>query len=134
MTRVVTVKLTASHKITQGQFRTTMTTILPGEKVDAQHVNLKLGPGLLQITTSGPSRSAIIGTRAGKLNHSANKSKWWIENNSRRVRGVSLLITKSISKNWIVCSCFPGVSNWGYCPEARRRLSGGHRICAFGDA
>ncbi|KXN88109.1 Exosome complex component rrp40 [Leucoagaricus sp. SymC.cos] len=61
-----------------------MTTIVPGEKVDAQHVNLKLGPGLLQITSHGSSGSTIISTRTGILNHSANGSKWWIESNSRR--------------------------------------------------
>ncbi|KAJ7459949.1 exosome complex exonuclease RRP40 [Mycena latifolia] len=65
-----------------------MSIVLPGEHVPAQHVNLKLGPGLLQTTgsaTGGASTSAsIIATRAGSLNHSANGSKWWVENNSRR--------------------------------------------------
>ncbi|KAJ7644201.1 hypothetical protein FB45DRAFT_897212 [Roridomyces roridus] len=55
-----------------------MDTVLPGQHVPAQHVNLKLGPGLLQ------TASSIIATRAGSLNHSANRSKWWVENNSRR--------------------------------------------------
>ncbi|PPR00453.1 hypothetical protein CVT24_004514 [Panaeolus cyanescens] len=58
----------------------TTTTVFPGDDIPAQHVNLKLGPGLLQLS----SGSSIIATRAGSLNHSANKSKWWIENNSRR--------------------------------------------------
>ncbi|KAJ6605691.1 hypothetical protein B0H10DRAFT_2076704 [Mycena sp. CBHHK59/15] len=65
-----------------------MSTVLPGQHIPAQHVNLKLGPGLLQATgtsNGGTSSSApIIATRAGTLNHSANGSKWWIENNSRR--------------------------------------------------
>ncbi|KAL9711159.1 exosome non-catalytic core subunit rrp40 [Leucoagaricus gongylophorus] len=64
-----------------------MSTIVPGENVDAQHINLKLGPGLLNVMSNGPSGSAnyIIATRAGNLNHSANGAKWWIESNSRRV-------------------------------------------------
>ncbi|EKM79314.1 hypothetical protein AGABI1DRAFT_74231 [Agaricus bisporus var. burnettii JB137-S8] len=61
-----------------------MTTVVPGEKIDAQHVNLKLGPGLQQISSNGPSQSKIISTRAGAVNHSANGSRWWIESNSRR--------------------------------------------------
>ncbi|KAF5360685.1 hypothetical protein D9756_004865 [Leucocoprinus leucothites] len=61
-----------------------MTTIVSGEKVDAQHVNLKLGPGLQQTRSHGPTGSTIIATRAGNLNHSANGAKWWIESNSRR--------------------------------------------------
>lgn len=59
-----------------------MSIVLPGENVPAQHVNLKLGPGLSQ--TSGVSSPSIVSTRAGTLNHSANKSRWWIESNSRR--------------------------------------------------
>ncbi|KAJ7147056.1 exosome complex exonuclease RRP40 [Mycena crocata] len=65
-----------------------MSIVLPGQRVPADHVNLKLGPGLLQITgnsNGGASTSAsIIATRAGSLNHSANGSRWWVENNSRR--------------------------------------------------
>lgn len=61
-----------------------MTAILPGENVPAQHVNLKLGPGLLQQTSVGGS-SAIVSTRAGEVQHSTNRSRWWIEGNSRRV-------------------------------------------------
>jgi len=60
-----------------------MTLVLPGENVPAQHVNLKLGPGLLQVSSVGEG-SSIVSTRAGDLNHSANRSKWWIESNSRR--------------------------------------------------
>ncbi|KAL5519827.1 hypothetical protein ACEPAG_1487 [Sanghuangporus baumii] len=60
-----------------------MTTTLPGELVDAKHANLKLGPGLLVLSDSH-GESSIISTRAGLLKHSGNRSKWWIESNSRR--------------------------------------------------
>ncbi|KAH7912539.1 exosome complex exonuclease RRP40 [Hygrophoropsis aurantiaca] len=60
-----------------------MSVVLPGECVPAQHVNLKLGPGLLQISDA-QGENPIVSTRSGTLNHSANRSKWWIENNSRR--------------------------------------------------
>lgn len=61
--------------------------VLPGELVPAQHVNLKLGPGLLQLSAHPvPSDSQpIISTRAGQLHHSANNSRWWVEGNARRV-------------------------------------------------
>ncbi|KAF9060726.1 exosome complex exonuclease RRP40 [Rhodocollybia butyracea] len=63
-----------------------MSTVLPGERVPAQHVNLKLGPGLLQVNNASGARTtpSVISTRAGTLNHSTNGSKWWIESNSRR--------------------------------------------------
>ncbi|KAK0201878.1 exosome complex exonuclease RRP40 [Desarmillaria ectypa] len=65
-----------------------MTIVVPGEHIPAQHVNLKLGPGLIQLsqasTPNTTSKSSIISTRAGTLNHSANGSKWWVESNSRR--------------------------------------------------
>jgi len=65
--------------------------VLPGEAVDAKHPNLKLGPGLLQLS-DGP----IISTKAGVLCHNQNRSKWWVESNSRRVG------TKNpISSSWI---------------------------------
>ncbi|EKM51877.1 uncharacterized protein PHACADRAFT_199383 [Phanerochaete carnosa HHB-10118-sp] len=60
-----------------------MTYVLPGESVPAQHVNLKLGPGLLQVSDAQKS-SSIISTRAGELKHTANNRQWWIESNSRR--------------------------------------------------
>ncbi|KAJ7819358.1 hypothetical protein B0H14DRAFT_2372667 [Mycena olivaceomarginata] len=64
---------------------TTTTTVLPGQHVPAQHVNLKLGPGLLQHSDASTSASpSIIATRAGTLHHSANRAKWWVESNSRR--------------------------------------------------
>ncbi|KAJ3972957.1 hypothetical protein EV361DRAFT_867277 [Lentinula raphanica] len=65
-----------------------MSIVLPGERAPAQHVNLKLGPGLLQAPngSSSTNRTApsIFATRAGTLNHSANGSKWWVESNARR--------------------------------------------------
>lgn len=66
------------------------TIVLPGEHIPAQHVNLKLGPGLLQLGGSG--EPSIISTKAGTLNHSANRSKWWVENNSRRVREKKIVV------------------------------------------
>lgn len=63
----------------------TMTSVLPGESVPAQHVNLKLGPGLLQ-ESSVNKENIIISTRAGDLKHSDNNKRWWIESNSLRVR------------------------------------------------
>ncbi|KAH8104696.1 exosome complex exonuclease RRP40 [Cristinia sonorae] len=59
------------------------TFILPGESVPAQHVNLKLGPGLLQYATVD-QESRVASTKAGELHHSANNSRWWIEGNSKR--------------------------------------------------
>lgn len=73
-----------------------MSIILPGEHVPARHVNLKLGPGLLQLSNPDKRRGiadeglGIISTKAGTLHHSTNQSKWWIENNSRRVRPIHL--------------------------------------------
>jgi hypothetical protein len=78
-----------------------MSIVLPGELVPAQHVNLKLGPGLLQISNPKGSQP-IISTRAGCLNHSANGSKWWVESNSRRVSILCLLILFSFAEdNWM---------------------------------
>ena len=54
--------------------------VLPGEPVDAKHPNLKLGPGLFQL-----SDGSTISTMAGTLCHNQNRSKWWVESNSRRV-------------------------------------------------
>ncbi|EFI27164.1 exosome complex exonuclease RRP40 [Coprinopsis cinerea okayama7 len=63
-----------------------MAVVLPGEQVPAKHVNLKLGPGLLQQSnyTGESSETTVISTKAGVLNHSTNRSKWWVEGNSRR--------------------------------------------------
>lgn len=61
-----------------------MSIVLPGETVPAQHVNLKLGPGLQQLSNAEGSMS-IVSTRAGELQHSTNGSKWWVESNARRV-------------------------------------------------
>ncbi|EIM85950.1 exosome complex exonuclease RRP40 [Stereum hirsutum FP-91666 SS1] len=60
-----------------------MSIVLPGETVPAQHVNLKLGPGLQQLSNAEGSTS-VVSTRAGELQHSANGSKWWVESNARR--------------------------------------------------
>ena len=79
---------------------TIMPTVLPGDQIPARHVNLKLGPGLLQLSTVASNKtteSTVIATRAGTLNHSTNGSKWWIETNSRRVRKVTLDTRKSIT-------------------------------------
>ncbi|KAF9533059.1 exosome complex exonuclease RRP40 [Crepidotus variabilis] len=64
----------------------TETVVLPGDHVPAQHVNLKLGPGLQQHSTSSTTKAeaTVIVTRAGELHHSGNRSKWWVESNSRR--------------------------------------------------
>ncbi len=64
-----------------------MSIVLPGDHIPAQHVNLKLGPGIQQLSTvtSGKPEITVIATRAGQLHHSQNRSKWWIESNSRRV-------------------------------------------------
>ncbi|PBK97712.1 hypothetical protein ARMGADRAFT_648964 [Armillaria gallica] len=54
------------------------------EHVPAQHVNLKLGSGLIQLSQTSTPKSSTISTRAGTLHHSANESKWWVESNARR--------------------------------------------------
>ena len=61
-----------------------MSSVLPGEQIPAQHVNLKLGPGLLQ-QSSVNGQLVVVSTRGGDVQHSANRSRWWIEGNSRRV-------------------------------------------------
>ena len=62
-----------------------MSYVLPGEIVPAQHVNLKLGPGLLK-ETNVARESVVLSTKAGELKHSANNKEWWVESNSWRVR------------------------------------------------
>ncbi|KAL1736563.1 exosome complex exonuclease RRP40 [Schizophyllum commune] len=57
-----------------------MAAVLPGEQVPAQHVNLKLGPGLRQEEGSGK----IVATKAGTVHHSPNNARWWVDANSRR--------------------------------------------------
>lgn len=64
----------------------TMSYVLPGEIVPAKHVNLKLGPGLLQVEHVG-QEPMVIATKAGELTHSANNKSWAVISNSRRVRG-----------------------------------------------
>ncbi|KAI0087831.1 exosome complex exonuclease RRP40 [Irpex rosettiformis] len=60
-----------------------MSYVLPGESVPAKHVNLKLGPGLLQVSHVA-QETAVVSTKAGELKHSANNKLWWIEGNARR--------------------------------------------------
>ena len=61
-----------------------MTYVLPGELVPAQHVNLKLGPGLLQETTTS-RENTVLATKAGEVRHTQNNKEWWVESNSWRV-------------------------------------------------
>lgn len=69
-----------------------MSIVLPGDQVPARHANLKLGPGLQQILTAvNKSEMPVIATRAGELHHSANRSKWWVESNSRQVRLILII-------------------------------------------
>ena len=66
------------------------TFVLPGDvvpaRIDAQK-NLKLGPGLLQVSSGTLSsvQDPIIATRAGTLNSSDNGKRWWVEKNTLRV-------------------------------------------------
>lgn len=69
---------------TPSRLTLTMSLVLPGEHVPAQHVNLKLGPGLLQ-SSSTQGQAAIVSTRAGEVMNNPKGNKWWIEGNSRRV-------------------------------------------------
>lgn len=83
-----------------------ITLTLPGDTVDAHHANLKLGPGLLQVPNS-VGESSIICTRGGVLKHSANKSKWWVESNSRRYvpapqEYVVGIVTGRVGEGWRV--------------------------------
>ena len=74
-----------------------MSIVLPGDHVAARHANLKLGPGLQQLSKAGvKSEMPVIATRAGGLHFSANRSKWWVESNSRRV---SEIIIESWHRN-----------------------------------
>ncbi|KAI0670971.1 exosome complex exonuclease RRP40 [Trametes maxima] len=83
-----------------------MSLVLPGEQVSAQHINLKLGPGLLSTSSAG-SQLSIISTRAGEVLHSANRARWWIEGNSRRYvpapqeSVIGVVISRS-GENWRV--------------------------------
>ena len=95
-----------------------MSTVLPGDQIPARHVNLKLGPGLLQLSTAASNKtteSTVIATRAGTLNHSPNGSKWWIETNSRRVRNtVALDKKKSMIFIYLVCPCAARICDRSY--------------------
>lgn len=103
-----------------------MSIVLPGEEVPAQHVNLKLGPGLLQVPGAGSSgrESTVISTRAGILNHSTNRSKWWVESNSRRVRFLQVCFQQKgrLIQDLVVRSGTSGVGRRGDYTEAGRRI------------
>jgi exosome complex component RRP40 len=66
-----------------------MSVVLPGELIDPPYKKLNAGPGLFHLSNVSDGGS-IISTRAGVLNHSANGRQWWIQSNSRRVRGCIL--------------------------------------------
>ena len=68
--------------------------VLPGEPVDAKHPNLKLGPGLLQL-----SDGSTISTRAGTLYHNQTRNKWWVESNSRRVSAKNPILSPHVCPN-----------------------------------
>ena len=69
-----------------------MSVTLPGEVAEPRVVNLKLGPGLLQITNSEPEQpTTIITTRVGTLNEASNGRRLWVESNSRRVSRILLI-------------------------------------------
>lgn len=80
-----------------------MSVVFPGDHVPAQHVNLKLGPGLLQVSNvvGNKTEANVMVTRAGILNHSTNRSKWWVESNSRRVSLVYFHDTTHAQKHFI---------------------------------
>lgn len=59
-------------------------TVLPGDIIPASHVNLKLGPGLVQIFKPSGEK-IVLATKAGELMHTSNNKNWWIESNSKRV-------------------------------------------------
>lgn len=89
-----------------------MSTVLPGEHIPAQHVNLKLGPGLLH-QSFFDGQAGVVATRAGDVQHSKNRSRWWIEGNSRRVSAkVSVFRHRpsySLTTHKTVCACTAGV-------------------------
>lgn len=70
--------------------------VLPGEPIDAKHPNLKLGPGLLQL-----SDGSTISTKAGTLCHNQNRSKWWVKSNSKRVSTRNAISSSCIRSDWL---------------------------------
>lgn len=91
--------------------------VLPGEYIPAQHVNLKLGPGLLQQSTVNES-PCVISTRAGDLQHTTNRSKWWIDSNSRRVSILQrsfLMRIQVVTEHKVVYTSTSRVCCWGNC-------------------
>lgn len=113
----------------------TMSIVLPGQVVPAQHVNLKLGPGLRQ-DLSAQDAKQVTATRAGTLQHSANGSRWWVQSNARRVspqcmfslsNGYLRLIHRHVT---IVCTCTTRVCGRRRRWTIRGRLATRHRFCA----
>ncbi len=110
----------------------TMAHVLPGEVVPAQHVNLKLGPGLLQASTSD-EKDIVISTRAGEVQHTANNRQWWIESNSRRVSFFCLSHFFVLKRKYtLVCPCATRICGWSYHCTQRRRMASRHRFCSYG--
>lgn len=101
---------------TPSRLTLTMSLVLPGEHVPAQHVNLKLGPGLLQ-SSSTQGQAAIVSTRAGEVMNNPKGNKWWIEGNSRRVS----TLARVAQLNMLLKGCKTVHS----CPT-RVRSGGGH--------
>jgi hypothetical protein len=110
-----------------------MSIILPGERVPVSHPNLKLGPGLSQAASLNSGQDGIFTTRAGSLNHSTNRAKWWVEGNSRRVRRLTLLTQTSCSVFPSVCPGRTGICDWHRDCSKWRELAGGHRCSPHGE-
>lgn len=113
---------------------TIMSFVLPGELVPAKHVNLKLGPGLLQVSNVG-QETVVVSTKAGEVKHSANNKQWWVESNARRVC-FSLRVRNVLRIYALQChavrSCASRVSHRrGHRPQWRK-LASRYRLRAHG--
>lgn len=118
---------------------TAMSVVLPGDVVPARrntHSALKLGPGLLQISSPAvPSGDGpIIATRPGLLMNTGGK-QWWVQRNLVRA---SLSISRSIclplnaanfltvhAKHW-------GIRRWHHNRQTFEWFPSGHRLCSPG--
>lgn len=108
------------------------TIVLPGERVPAQHVNLKLGPGLLQLSAHhAPAHGQpIISTRGGQLHHSANNSRWWVEGNGRRASVFRLPLEPCVCAYLCpVCSSAPRERDRCRPRTQGRGMASRHRVC-----